>query len=493
MRFLVALILSMLATNVALADIVVWMDEGVPDEKAVLKADNRTGGTAHLAYYDMAFPAQPAGPEDEAAWEALRQSVSDGKKRWDDFEVEFGIATQLDEIIGELDLIRSDRDLDELVEAFLFQGAAVQVAFDPEEFENGERAKPFRYARTGGVGNRPWSEAYALMPDRDPLASDVADGATFPDLLGEFEAIRLRARGTLQLVSTGPNSQVVVDGVEVEEGTTTLELPPGRHWIHVVRDGVVSGRQVVWVEEGREVAQVPAVSLEDVAAARARVDADTTTGFPDSVRLALEGLARHHGGQVFVGSNVDGHAVILPYAHGASLLKQRRVTFVGVGEIGGGIMSTQLFDNSEGNQVIAPMGMGNLGFELGIYNLAIIAGTDLAMTPGQTITHAKGDSTTENVDTSVFFQPYGGAGLYLLRPTGRQTTALISAYYSWHHPAHNAVGGRISLGFPMEPEGGTWVRLSVGGSGSPKSMWDEGSQRTSLVLMYVRSGIAARF
>ena len=196
MRFLVALILSMLAANVARAGIVVWMDESVPDERATLKADNRTGGTEHLAYYDLAYPPQPAGKDDDEAWEALRKAVSDGKKNWDDFEVEFGIAKGLDEIIGELDVIRSDRDLDELVEALLFQGAAVQVAFEPEEFENGKRAKPFRYARTGGVGNRPWAEAYAIMTDRDPLASDVADGATFPDLLDEFEEFRSRARGT---------------------------------------------------------------------------------------------------------------------------------------------------------------------------------------------------------------------------------------------------------------------------------------------------------
>jgi hypothetical protein len=250
---------------------------------------------------------------------------------------------------------------------------------------------------------------------------------------------------------------------------------------------------VVLVEEGREGMQMPRVTMEDVAAARARIDSDTTTGFPESVKSSLESLSRHYGGQIFVGSNVEGRTVVLPYAHGAELLKQRVVSVVGVGEIGGGLMSTSLFDGADGNQAIAPMGMGSLGFELGVYNFALLAGTDIAMTPGNTITHAKGDSTTENVDTSVFVQPYAGAGVYLLRPTGRSTTALISGHYSWLHPAHHAVGGRITLGVPFEPEGGTWVRLTIGGSGFPKSMWDEGSDRTSIVLLYARSGIAARF
>ncbi|MCB9675079.1 MAG: hypothetical protein H6737_08175 [Alphaproteobacteria bacterium] len=496
MRFLVALILSMLAANVARAGIVVWMDEEVPDEKVTTRADNKTGGTKHYAYYDLAYPPQPNGPADDEEWEALRQAVSDGKKRWDEFEVEYEIANDLEALITQLDVIRSKRDMDELVAALLFQGAAVQVAFE-DQLGNDKLAAPFRYTRTGGVGNRPWSDAYALMPGRDPLASDVADGATYPNLLTEFEEVAKRPKGTLKLARVDEGVKMFVDGTEVEVDAdgTALEVPPGRHFIHLVRDGVISGRQVVLVEEGRESEMMPRVSLEDLAAARARVDQETTTGFPESVKSSLEALSRHYGGQIFVASNIDGNTVVLPYAHGASLLKQRAVTFVGIGELGGGLMSTSLFDKARetGDQAVAPMGMGSLGFELGLYNFAIVGGTDLVMTPGNTITHAKGDSTTENVDTSVYVHPYAGAGVYLLRPTGRSTTALVEGFYSWHHPAHHAVGGRISLGLPFEPDGGTWIKLTIGGSGFPQSMWDEGSDRTSLVLLYARSGIAARF
>ncbi|MEZ4318066.1 MAG: hypothetical protein R3F61_11200 [Myxococcota bacterium] len=493
MKFLGALILCLLASNVARAGIVVWLDEVVPDEKVTTRADNRTGGTKHLAYYDLAFPPQPAGPADEEKWEGLRQAVADGKKHWDDFEVELPIATELEGLLGGLDVIRSARDRDELVGALLFQGAAVQVAFEADELENGPRAKPFRYPRTGGVGNRPWADAYAILPDRDPLASDVADGATFPVLLTEFAQFAERPRGSLKLAKRDEGTKLFVDGKEVPEGTESIELPAGRHWLHIVRDGVVSGRSVVRVDEGREAEQAPRVTMEDVAAARARVETDTTTGFPDSIKSSLEALSRHYGGQIFVAADFDGRTVVLPYAHGAELLKQRTITFVGVGELGAGFMSTSLFDLADGNQAIAPMGMGSLGFELGIYNFAIVGGLDMAMTPGNTITHAKGDSTTENVDTAVYLQPYAGAGVYLLRPTGRAATALVEAHYSYLHPAFHAVGGRISFGVPFEPEGGTWVRLTVGGSGFPKSMWDEGSERTSVVEMYVRSGIGARF
>jgi hypothetical protein len=495
MRFFVAFLLSWLTATAAHAGIVVWMSEEVPDEKVTTKADNRTGGTKHLAYYDLAYPPQPKSADDEAAWETLRQTVDDALKRWDQFEVEYDIAVELEEQIAGLTVIRSDRDLDELVEALMLQGAAVEVAFEPEEMVDGKRAAPFRFTRTGGVGNRPWGDAYALEPSREPLASDVADGATYPQLLKEFEKLQEREKGTLSIASVDADAKVFVDGVQIayEPDMAPIELPAGRHWIHVERDGVVSGRQVVRVEEGREAAMAPRVTIDEMLAAQKRVDDDTTTGFPDSVRASLEVLSRHYGGEIFVASDVDGKTMVLPYAYGAELLKQRPVTFVGVGEIGGGMMSSPLFDNADGNQLIAPMGMGSLGFELGLYNFAILGGTDLAITPGNTVTHAKGDSDVENVDTSVFVHPYAGAGFYLLRPTGRSTTALIAAHYSWHHPAHHAVGGRVSIGFPFEPEGGTWLRMTVGGSGFPQSMWDEGAARTSLYTVYARGGIAARF
>lgn len=492
MRFLVALILALLATNVAHAGVVVWMGESVPDGKVRSKADAKTGGTKHAAGRELLFQPAPAGPTDDERYETLRQVVADGKKRWNEFDVEYDIAKELEAAITAIDVIRTNRDRDELVAALLFQGAAVAMAFGESELIEGDRAKPFRYIRTGGAGIRPWSDAYALMPDRAPLASDVADGSRFPQLQQEFSAVTGRAPGTLTLIPRQEGETLVLDGKKVDAGTNSVILPPGRHWLHIERKEGIAGRQVVIVEEGRETAQVPPVPDEDLQAARARVLAETTAGIPESVKAGLDVLAQSYGGAVFVGVEDGGRMVVLPYAHGAELLKQRKVTFLTVGEVGGGALTSTVFDSDAGQNVVAPAAVGSLGAEIGIYNGVILLGTDLAITPGNTITHANKDLTA-NVDTSVFFQPYGGVGFYLLRPTGRAPTALVGATYSWLHPSHHAVGGRVSLGVPFQAEGGTWVRMTLGGAGFPTSMWDEGGSQSSMVFLYARAGLATRF
>lgn len=492
MRILVALILGLLASHVAHAGIVVWMNEEVPEGKARSRADNKTGGTRHLAWRELAMPPAPASATDDERYEALRQAVASGKKRWNDFEVEYDIARELEAAITAIDVIRSNRDLDELVAALLFQGAAAAVAFEPEEFADGERAAPFRYVRTGGVGNRAWSEAWGLRPDREPLASDVADGSRFSELQAAFVEAAARPKGTLRLLPRAEDEVLVVDGKKIGAEAATLQLAPGRHWLHIERKGAIQGRQVVLIEEGIEADQKPSVALDDLSAARARVLAETTTGFPDSVKTGIDRLATHHGGAVFVAAIEDGRVVVLPYAHGAELLKQRSVTVLGVGELGIGATTSTQFDSTTGENVIAPTAIGSLGVEFAVYNAVLLFGSDLAMTPGNTITHGNKDGTA-NVDTSVFVQPFAGLGAYLLRPVGRAPTVLVAGTYSWLHPSHHAVGGRVSFGVPIRPEGGTWVRMTLGGAGFPNSMWDEGSDATSMVLIYARGGLAARF
>lgn len=196
---------------------------------------------------------------------------------------------------------------------------------------------------------------------------------------------------------------------------------------------------------------------------------------------------------MFVAAEDNGRIVVLPYAHGAELLKQRRVTVLGVGEVGAGAMTSTLFASDEdGKNVVAPSAVGSLGLEVGIYNAIVLAGTDLAITPGNTIAWAN-DEGTENIKSSMFLQPWAGLGAYLLRPTGRAPTAMVAATYSWLQPAHHAVGGRVSFGFPFQPEGGLWIRMTLGGSAFPSSMWDEGDTETPMAMLYARGGLAARF
>lgn len=490
MRILVALILSCLAMNVAQAGIVVWMHDAI-DEKFTERADKKTGGTEHTDALDLAYRPAAYGEDDDAAYEALRKAVSDGKKRWNEFEVELEIARDLGKAIEGITVVRGEADREKLIEALLFQGAAAYVAFSAQGFVSSDDAEPYRYARVGGAGVLPWADAIALDAERDPLPSDLADGATFPKLSGELPELRGLQKGTITFTPVGPSDQRFVDGRKVEGDS--VEVAPGLHWIHVLRNGAIAGRQMVRVGPGKEVQHARQAAPEDVTKARERVLSGTTTGFPESIRKGLERIAMVHGGQVFVGAEEEGKMVVLPYAHGAALLRQRKVTVLAVGNIGGGLIASPIFDQAEnGDTRFAPMGGGELGLELGLLNVVVMGGVDLSFTPGNTVTHGKRDGT-KNIDTSIYVQPYGGLGFYILRPTGRKATMMLAANYQWLHPAHHSVGGRLAIGLPIDQTGAAWFRVTVGGSGFPKSTWDEGDDKTVMIQSFLRLGVARRF
>lgn len=490
MRILVALILSCLAMNVAQAGIVVWLHDAI-DPKFPDRADKKTGGTEHTDALDLAYRPAAYGADDDAAYEALRQAVATGKQRWNDFEVELEIANNLKTAIENISVVRGEADREKLIEALLFQGAAAHVAFTPNDFVNAAEAEPFRYARVGSAGVLPWGDAIGLDPKRDPLPSDLADGSTFPKLSGELDELRTLEKGTITFTPVGPGDERYIDGRKVEGDS--VEVPPGLHWIHVLRNGSIAGRQLVRVGPGKSVEHARHATPEDVTKARERVLSGTTTGFPESVRKGLERIAAVHGGQVFVGAEQEGKMVVLPYAHGAALLRQRKVTVLAVGNIGGGFIASPIFDQATGGDTrFAPMGGGELGLELGLLNVVLMGGVDLSFTPGNTITHGKRDGT-KNIDTSIYVQPYGGLGFYILRPTGRKATMMVAANYQWLHPAHHAVGGRIAIGLPIDQSGAAWFRFTLGGSGFPQSTWDDGPDKTVMIQSFLRLGVARRF
>ncbi len=487
MRTLIVLLFSLLVSHPAWAGIVVWLHEELPEERMLRRSDARTGEMQHVSGWDLKFPPMPPVDTDQEAYDALRAVVNDGKKRWNDFEVEYGIARAVESALEKIDVIRTERDRAELVEALLFQGAAVQVAFEPDEFRDGERAAPFRVERTGGAGNRPWAEAIALMPDRELLPSDVADGATFPVLRQEVEQILQQPKGRLLLPRHAEGDVVVVDGRPVEG--EAVSLLPGRHFVHVLREGErLAARRVVRVEPKREVQVLPYVSDEELAEARERVLAGTTTGFPDAVKSSLEKLAAQYEGGVFVAAYDQGRLTVLPWGHGATLLKQRKITAVTVGELGGALLSSPVFDGAGGRAVIAPGVHGSLGFELGILHAVLLGGVDLTLTPGKTITYANRDNTA-NIDTSSFLQPYGGLGLYLLRPTGQGATILVAGHYAWLYPSHHGIGGRFSLGLPLGSSHDTWVRFTIGATGASRSTWGTDDP---MIASFLRVGLGSR-
>ncbi|HCH66800.1 MAG TPA: hypothetical protein DFR83_28615, partial [Deltaproteobacteria bacterium] len=113
----------------------------------------------------------------------------------------------------------------------------------------------------------------------------------------------------------------------------------------------------------------------------------------------------------------------------------------------------------------------------------LIGGSDVSLTPANVVTY------DNNKTASILPQPWGGAGVYVLRPTGSTPTMLLAGTYGWNFPGHLAFGGRVAFGIPID-ENKTWFRLVIGGDAAPTSMWDGDLKDISMYRMYLRFGLA---
>ena len=482
---LIAGLLSIgLVSDASAEPVTVWFTDEAPDDRAVSKADLQTGGTLHLWQADLRYPPQPETPADQERFEQIAAAIENGRERWEEFEIEVQIANDLQMVVDDLDLIRTRRDKDELVRALLFQGTAVARSFDPTLFAVDPNSEAFRAEFGTTVVPRPWLDAYALS-GRPADRSEVVDGTGWLDYQRFAES--LAALEPAQLKIDDAEGEVFLDGEPVTTGT--VELRPGKHWVHLVRGGVISGRQVLDLAPGETYEFPAAVSDEDLALGRERVLVGRGSQ-PDSVRNALGWINDRYGGPIYLGA-VDGSKVSMaPYADDAELEDRRLVTGLLTGEIGGGILGTSMFAEEPGNDLfIAPMVHGGLGFELGISYFLFAGGIDAAFTPGRTLRFSQ-NKTGESNQVSVFPHPWAGIGAYFVRPTKSVVTANLSGGVSWLGPAHLGYGGRLAIGVPID-EKHNWFRIVAGGYYSPSSLWDP-SQGQAMISGFVRIGFGSR-
>ncbi|MBN2798490.1 MAG: hypothetical protein JXX28_05020 [Deltaproteobacteria bacterium] len=471
------------------------MEPRIPEGRALVRADRWVGEGEHYAHADLALLPAAATAEDERGLEALRRSMTEAKARWDQFDVELDIAVELEARIAAVTLLRDARDRELLAAARLLQGAAVANAFSPGGFAEAEEAVSFRSDLAGVRLVRPWVMARALEPERVYDPSAVMGSALYERFEASMKRIDSLPRGGLDLTGVPVGAQVWVDGEPLQGVQAQVSLAAGQHYVHVVRDGQISGRSVLEVQPGLSTAlplSVSDVQLED---AHHLVMDGNTAGLSSSVKGGLEALMAAHDGPVFVAAEEDGKVVVLPFARGAQLLRAKPLTLVSVGEMGAGVVASDIFDDSDG-VAVAPGAHGGLGVELGIYQLALAGGMDVAFTPGQTVSHANG-ALTDNVTMSVLPQPWGGVGAYVLRPTGDRATLVALATLGWSYPAFISYGGRVSLGIPMEGED-TWFRITAGATAADKATaeWrdDPSGAYTDVSMrnLFVRVGLETR-
>lgn len=467
--------------------VTVWLQDAAPDAKTVEKSDLQTGGTLHLWQVDLRFPPMPQTASDVKRVEQLPVAVENGKGRWDEFEIELAIAKDLQMVIDDVTLLRNDRDRSDLVDALVFQGAAIARAFDPATFATDPKAAPFRSGSAESAAPRAWVDAYALsgkLADR----SKLPDGTAWQDYQRWAPAIEKLAKGKVT-VDEGIG-EVWIDGAKVAGGT--VDLRAGRHWIHVVRGGVVHGRSVLDVAPGQTYALPRAVSDASLDATREKVAGGKAVGLPEDVGSVLARIAAYNdGGAIFLGVDDGKRFTVVSYDGKAALKDTRLVTVQLYGEIGGGVLVSPIFEENENpdEAFVAGAAHAGIGFEVGISYFVFGGGVDAAFTPGNTIQFAS-DSGDANSAVSMFPQPHFEIGAYALRPTKPAPTLAILGGIAWLAPAHLGYGGRLTVGIPFKNET-TWVRLTAGAYYGPTTLWapDEGQ---SMIDAFFRVGFGAR-
>ena len=272
-RLLCLMLISLLGVPLAHAGVVIWLEDELPDEKVLKRSDTRTGGTGHLASSYLAYPPSPVDDADQDSYELLRVAMDEANRRWEEFEIEYAIATGFEQVIDGVGVVRDERDRDAVVSALLFQGAATHIAFEGDGLKVDERAEPFRLASSGKVINLPWTRALAMDSHRIFRRSDLADGASFPALQSAQSDIDTLPLGRIILPPLMAGERVVWNGVMQESAVRELTVHPGRHWVHLMRDDVVHGRAVLDVAPLDEVTFPSAVSAEEMETARAKYSA----------------------------------------------------------------------------------------------------------------------------------------------------------------------------------------------------------------------------
>ncbi|MCB9760092.1 MAG: hypothetical protein H6739_09685 [Alphaproteobacteria bacterium] len=451
------------AKDDAPARVVVWFDRGPPAEPARLKAERSIGGEAlHVSGAQLAFPPQPWNRRDAEALGRVAGVLRDGQQKWQEFEVELGIARDLDLAIEQVGVLRDASDRDALILALMWQGASVNLAFRPEDFPTSNEAAAFRLDLPGLAANQPLLDALALDPSRTFTKGELPEADSFRIMQELTAALKAMPRATLVTGTLPEGASLMVDGVATTPVDGAVELVPGHHYVHLLVNGVIAGRSEIDAYPGASVDLPFLVSDRERGESERVIESGVTTGLPEDVQNAIAQISgQYPSAEVYLGAVTgDGRVVVLPFSGGARIEEKRPVTFTFGAEIGGSLISSPSFyyarpeGRTQGENINTPAATGALDLELGIYNFAVLAGAEIYITPLEELVYGTGEpdaTSADNYYTVVHTKITGGLGAYLLRPTReRRPTMLVGANYGWFSPGHLGGGGRVTFGIPMD-------------------------------------------
>ncbi|MCB9792180.1 MAG: hypothetical protein H6741_05590 [Alphaproteobacteria bacterium] len=455
--------------------VVIWLDRDLPSEAAQLKAHRKVGGEAlHVGGAQLAWPPTPYSRKDSEYIGKMSKTQRAGQERWEQFEVELGIARDLEVAIEPIEVLRDAADRDALIQSLLWQAAAVNLAFKPEDFAAAPEASAFRVDLGGGlVVNRPLLDAYALDPTRIYTKGELPEADSFAKLEALAGALQSMPKATLVTGALPGGATLYVDGTPREVVDGELALPPGHHYVHLLVAGTISGRTEITLQPNARLDLPFLVSDRERGEAERKVEVEgSKQDLGGDVEEAIARIsAEYPGAAIYVAAvTTDARVEVVPWS-GWVEPTAKPITFAFAAELGGAAVSSPFFyyanpeGRVEGDPITTPAANGALDLELGIYNFAILGGAEIYITPLEELVYGSGEAGATEADnyyTVVHTKLTGGLGAYILRPKPSRTpTLLIGANYGWFSPGHTGPGARLSVGIPMDR--GNWFRLSVHG------------------------------
>lgn len=437
--------------------VVVWAEAELPPPEVRRRAERLTGPSEHRAWREIAFEAQPFGDPDTAARTALNDAVASGRRRWDAFDVEAAIATELHTACAGVELVRDPGDREALLQGLLLEAAAALRIVPESRFEAADEVAALRRKVVTTSAPSALVDALALEPGRLWERADVPDGQTFLRLQALQTELRAAPRARLAIDALPLGAIVSVDGRQLPAGSAEVELEPGHHYVHALVAGRIGGRVELDVSPGDSLRYGPLVSRGELDQARTKILAGSAEVPEDFARTGVRGALPHY----LAALDEKGDPELVPWNNGAAIDRRSPVTVILVGVMGGGVLVSPAFQNHVDEVRTALAFGGDLGFELGIYNFVINGGTTLLVTPQERMAYSR-DPASDDVETNAFFRPYGGVGVYLPRPRSGTPLMMVGGNYGWLSPGAMGFGARLSFGIPLRGEG-TWLRLDLDG------------------------------
>lgn len=475
------LLLLLLVPGSARSAEVVWLDPPTPQDalRVAVQAGATRGPLSPAAFRAIPVSVDLADDRDLDALSATLEQVRVHEKVLDG---ELLILNGLEGPLRQVRLLRDRDDRQTVVRALLYQGFAADRYWG-DTLRDAPDAAPWRLTIDDVVVERPWLDAFALDPLRKARDEDITE-APQREAYDQLRRTLARAtRATIVAADLPPGAELVLDGeVQQVDEDPTLEVLPGRHWMHVVLDGHIIGRHTVRLEPAQRfevTLPVPESDWQDLVRALHTLEAV----WPDSVLDVVRDL----GGEVWF---AEGQGATLR-VWAVTPLVVRRVDLLDTGssESSAEALGDVSLAGWAGASWLMSADFQEQSSEAGMHAFAPLAGAELAW-DRDWLRYGLGVDVSVPVGAQQVARS-GAEARYRLRPTPHVLIGhpLIQARVGWLAPFHLSGGVQATVPLPVE---GLEIRGLARVAGTPPRTRADGSTWRGRPIVQVGVGLGGR-